>query len=86
MTDTFPILKGQYLKAVPWDFMAPHAVQAKDNHDQTLERLAERGGLSPHEALCVIRRVGIFCEWPVEPEGLLIRYLARHLKVSVSGE
>jgi hypothetical protein len=40
--------------SVPWDFLAPHEDRALRNHDQTLERLAERGGLSPREALCVV--------------------------------
>ena len=35
--------------SVPWSVVAPHEAQAKRNHDQTLERLAERGGLSPEE-------------------------------------
>lgn len=41
----FPILeKGR--PSVPWSAIAPHAEQADRNHYQTLERLAERGGLS----------------------------------------
>ena len=39
---------------VPWDLVAPHERQALRNHDQTLERLAERGGLSPAELLAVL--------------------------------
>lgn len=34
--------------------IAPHAQQALNNHYQTLERLAERGGLSPCEAMAVL--------------------------------
>lgn len=33
--------------------MEPHAARAMRNHGQTLERLAERGGLCPIEALAV---------------------------------
>lgn len=40
--------------AVPWEMMAPHERQADLNHSQTLKRLAERGGLSPTEAIAVI--------------------------------
>lgn len=40
--------------AVPWELIAQHERQAQSNHSQSLERLAERGGLSPCEALAVI--------------------------------
>ncbi len=39
---------------VPWALLAPHEAQAQINHGQSLERLAERGGLSPCEALAII--------------------------------
>jgi hypothetical protein len=39
---------------VPWSLLAPHEQRALDNHDQTLERLAERGGLAPCEMLAII--------------------------------
>lgn len=38
-----------------WEIIAPHEAQAKINHDQSLERLAQRGGLSCYEALCVLQ-------------------------------
>lgn len=47
----FPIQGGP---SIPWRMIMPHEAQAKSNHDQTLERLAERGGLSPGEALAVL--------------------------------
>lgn len=47
----FPVQGGP---SIPWWFIASHEAQAKLNHDQTLERLAERGGLSPTEALAVL--------------------------------
>lgn len=59
MTDpkTFPIQDG---RPIPWSLIAPHEAQAVKNHGgQTLQRLAERGGLSPCEALCAIRGEGI---------------------------
>jgi hypothetical protein len=34
--------------------MEPHRRQALANHDQTLERLAERGGLDPGEMVAVV--------------------------------
>lgn len=47
----FPIMGGPN---IPWRILAPHETQALKNHGQTLERLAERGGLDPCEALQVI--------------------------------
>lgn len=53
----FPIL-SQYrhegVASIPWSIMAPHERQAQANHDQSLERLAERGGLSPCEAVAIL--------------------------------
>lgn len=55
---TFPIMgqrPGTHLSPIPWDVIAPHDLQALHNHGgQSLTRLAERGGLSPCEALSVL--------------------------------
>lgn len=56
----FPVLGFRLyrdeLLTVPWDFIAPHEAQARNNHGgQTLKRLAERGGLCPLEMLDVIQ-------------------------------
>ena len=55
---TFPVLGHKRdkfpLDCVPWAFLAPHENQARRNHGQTLERLAERGGLSAKEMLAVV--------------------------------
>ncbi len=50
----FPIMGGQYIMAIPWSLITPHEKQAKSNHDQSLKRIAERGGLDPLEAVAVI--------------------------------
>ncbi len=47
----YPIQGGP---SVPWEFMAPHEAQARKNHGQTLERLAERGGLGCDEAWVIV--------------------------------
>jgi hypothetical protein len=47
----FPILDGP---AIPWFLIAPYEAQAQRNHSQTLERLAERGGLGCAEAIDVM--------------------------------
>lgn len=58
-TDTpmFPIMGGP---SVPWEVMLPHENQAQKNHGQTLRRLAERGGLGPHEAWAVVNGLSFF--------------------------
>ena len=40
---------------VPWSLVAPHEAQAQRNHSQSLETLAERGGLSAHELAALLR-------------------------------
>lgn len=68
MHETFPIMwpimlkEQRALKAagvemtrgIPWAMIAPHEKQAERNHDQTLTRLAERGGLSACEAVAIL--------------------------------
>ena len=41
-------------KGVPWSFVEPHEDQALSNHEQTLDRLAQRGGLGADELLAVV--------------------------------
>ena len=49
----FPILGANI--SIPWGILEPHEAQARANHGgQTLERLAERGGLCWIETLAVI--------------------------------
>jgi hypothetical protein len=47
----FPIQDGA---AVPWEAMTPHERQAFNNHGQSIERLAARGGLGAGEAWLVV--------------------------------
>jgi hypothetical protein len=59
MTDRrFPILTSARIvgfpESVPWSFVEPHRKRAMKNHSQTLERLAERGGLGWAELLDVV--------------------------------
>lgn len=48
----FPILGRK--DVVPFAVIEPHREQAMKNHGQTLERLAERGGLDYDEMLSVL--------------------------------
>lgn len=50
----FPILHDTEIKSIPWAVMAPHEQRALTNHRQTLEQLANRGGVTPEEALAII--------------------------------
>lgn len=53
----FPVMldsSGSNKWPVPWEMVAPHEMQAHENHDQTLERLAERGGLGACELVAVL--------------------------------
>jgi hypothetical protein len=55
----FPILKpvAGGSKSVPWAWIEQYRSVAMRNHYQTLERLAERGGLSPGEIWLLIAGV-----------------------------
>lgn len=53
-TRLFPMLEGP---AIPWHAIAPHDKQARHNHSQSLERLAERGGLSHAELWFVMNDI-----------------------------
>lgn len=54
----FPILGDPIIKALPWSVLAAHDEQAKSNHGgQTLNRLAQRGGLGIEEAYCVLKDI-----------------------------
>lgn len=50
----FNILNYDKLHSIPWRLVEPHRAQAVRNHGQTLERLHERGGLSPVELWHVV--------------------------------
>ena len=52
--ETMPIMGGVLLKAIPWALISGHEDQAQHNHDQTLNRLADRGGLGSSEAWAII--------------------------------
>lgn len=50
------------MNGLPWEAIAPFEDQAKTNHDQSLERLAQRAGVSPGEALMIMTRA----RWTVD--------------------
>jgi hypothetical protein len=50
----FPLTHSA-LQGIPWAMIAPCEAAAQRNHNQSLARLAQRGGLSPAEAYCVLK-------------------------------
>jgi len=50
----YPIIRTMPQEYIPWDILVPHTNQVLQNHSQTLERLAERGGLSWLEVLWIL--------------------------------
>ena len=54
--NAFPVLQpGHQQEYIPYNIIAPHEAQAMRNHGgQTLQRLAERGGLDWTEILAVL--------------------------------
>lgn len=64
VTVRFPILMPHHMAnydlvkrcpgSLPWAMVEEHSKQCLSNHGQTVARLAERGGLDPWEAVCVL--------------------------------
>jgi hypothetical protein len=57
----FPVLLGDQRSiwrgvpdSIPWEAISEHEPQARANHGQSLDVLAQRGGLSPYELLAVL--------------------------------
>jgi pyrroloquinoline quinone (PQQ) biosynthesis protein C len=81
----FPILSNcrtPRLQEVPWSFVERGRKQAENNHYQTLERLAERGGLSPAELAAALLGVDPRRINPdkAKVEAWLLQELAKHAK------
>ncbi len=49
-----PIMGSKLLSEIPFAMVAPHEEQAQRNHGQSLNRLAERGGLAASEAIAIL--------------------------------
>jgi hypothetical protein len=49
-----PIMGSTLLSEIPFAMLVPHEAQALRNHGQSLERLAERGGLAHSEAIAIL--------------------------------
>lgn len=49
-----PMLRCKYLAVMPMAMLLPFEARARRNHGQSLERLAERGGINSPEALAIM--------------------------------
>lgn len=75
----YPIIGTYPREYIPWDVLAPHEAQAMKNHGgQTLERLAQRGGLSWRETLAVIKDKK-FDDVPVMSEAKAKKIVLKHV-------
>lgn len=63
----FRIMDGA--PSVPWRLVEPYEAQALANHDQTLEQLSERGGLSAGELWCIVHGK----HWREQPDEKIAR-------------
>ena len=64
MTDTAEIMliqHGEFLRAIPMSILNEEGAQT--NHNQSLERLRERHGIDPIEAIGIIEN-----QWPLDLE------------------
>lgn len=61
MSRQFPVLSAKRTPgcplSIPWELVAPFENQARINHAQSLNRLAERGGLCPVELYYVMHEL-----------------------------
>ena len=57
----FPVLLQDHSppESVPWALVEAARLQIERNHGQTLERLAERGGLSYRELYCGVKGLSL---------------------------
>lgn len=66
----------QIVIALPWSLLAPHERQAQANHGQSLERLAQRGGLGLCEAVAILEDRRWHRMSRAEANAALVRILA----------
>lgn len=71
--------------SIPWAMIASHEAQAIKTHDQTLERLDERGGLSPTELYAVLNDISYSKVTLTEYQCVawIINKMNQHLKTGI---
>jgi hypothetical protein len=93
---TFPILQScvrrcreQHFQSpvvVSFDLVKRHEAQALKNHGQTVERLAERGGLSWLELLMVLTDMPLFGEYESRFKGATEAEIFRTVSITLMHE
>ena len=53
--ENMPVMHGKQIKSIPMRLLLPYEEQALRNHSQSLQRLAERGGMDPCEIYGMVR-------------------------------
>jgi hypothetical protein len=53
--ENMPVMRGVNIKQISMKLLQPYEEQALRNHSQSLQRLAERGGMNACEILGIIR-------------------------------
>lgn len=76
----FPIMDSSVFQGetIPWNALAPHEHQALENHDQTLQVLARRGGLSWCEAAAILEDRPWHRMPDAEAKAAVLRICAEH--------
>lgn len=83
---TFPIMHSKMITAIPFAMIEPFRGQADVNHSQTLERLSQRGGLAPAEALAVLGSRKFEMMDADKAESLLLVAVGAWMKVHVTNQ
>jgi hypothetical protein len=75
--ENMPVMKGVNIKSIPMRLLVPFERQAVRNHSQSLQRLAERGGMDATEILGMVRGLS-WSQLKVRPddEAQLIQWVA----------
>ncbi len=87
MPETFPILLSardrrehpDWPASVPWRLAEAVRAQAEANHGQSLERLAERGGLCPVEFVLAHNGRKLYDGAPIPSTEFAVNLIRRHL-------
>lgn len=53
--ENMPVMRGKSIKSIPMALLQPYEEQTLRNHSQSLQRLAERGGMDPCEILGIVQ-------------------------------
>jgi hypothetical protein len=64
-------------RSIPWEEAEKFRGQALRNHSQTLERLAERGGLSPEEIYAAAYGANYHGGWTVEQHMAALAFVVK---------